>query len=1111
MTTTRFVRTVVAFAIVVACTSYALAEDGKTHVLFDGKDLSGWKQCGPGSFELTDGTLVSRGGMGLFWYEKQQFGDFVYTVEWKTTKKSDNSGVYFRFPDPGNDPWNAVKNGYEAQIQDSATKNRTGSVYNVKESTTLASKAPGEWNTYEITCVGQNITIKLNGTVVNEYTGKLGTKGFVGIQNHDPGSTVTFRNIKVTELPEGGEAIHAAAKENGADLAPGLVGEYFRDVNEIDKLKDAKPFLVRVDKNVNVRRAEGQFASSKLATNFGVRWTGVLKVAKDGPHVFTLQSDDDSRLVIDDKVVLEKIKGDVEKQFPSKPVDLTKGEHRVRVEFTQGMGPAGITLRWKQPGAEKATPIGPEFFAHTKGSENIAFDKKGWDELKFDSKSAGAPYERMDYGPFLSGTLGAGDGNEALKGIAIKLGKDDADATVLFDTEMLRFAGGWTGGFLSYTGVAFDGQHGPFPTAVGDIVFTTKWQPGVREGSQDFKDPRPKPFGPLPHEWGRYKGLYRHGNRVVLHYTIGKTDVLDTPSMQKSGDAVVFLRTIKMSKSDQQITMAVTKADEDAGVNVVVTGGGAKIETVDGQRCVIFPRRDKDTVYCIAIAKDDAVKADALKQLASKPENIDELVKPAPGIYTKTVELKGTLGTGDGPYVVDTITAPEQNPYNSWIRFAGLDFFSDGRAALTTWSGDIWVVSGIDDKLDKLTWKRFASGLFQPLGLKIVNDQVYALGRDQITRFTDSNNDGEADFYECFNNDCQVSDSFHEFSFDLQQDKEGNFYYAKAGPVRPGGRGWQTITDNNGCVLKVSKDGSKFEVYATGVRAPNGMGAGPNGEISVADNEGTWTPTCRLSIVKPHAFLGVVDLAHKDKPPTEYDKPICWLPHGEVDNSSGGQVWVPNDKWGPFQGDMLHLSYGKCALFKVMYEDMGDGLLQGGVVQFPLGFETGICRARFNPKDNQLYVAGLKGWQTTATKDGAFQRVRYTGKPVTMPTKLHVAADGVQITFTNPIDKSAAKDKENYAVEQWNYLWTSEYGSPEVSAEDPSVKERDPMEVESASVSEDGKTIFLKIPDLKPVMQQKIQMKLKGADGKDVNYSIFHTINKLGAPSNGAATAAAGK
>src|SRR5688572_11814904 len=204
MTPTRSTRSVVAALALFACftTSAALAEDAKEHVLFDGTNTTGWKQCGPGSFELKDGTLVSKGGMGLFWYEKQQFGDFVYTVEWKTTKTDDNSGVYFRFPDPGSDPWNAVKKGYEVQINDAATtKNRTGSLYNMKESTTLASKPPGEWNTYEVKAVGQQITVKLNGVVVNEYTGKLPPRGFVGIQNHDAKSTVAFRNIKLVELP----------------------------------------------------------------------------------------------------------------------------------------------------------------------------------------------------------------------------------------------------------------------------------------------------------------------------------------------------------------------------------------------------------------------------------------------------------------------------------------------------------------------------------------------------------------------------------------------------------------------------------------------------------------------------------------------------------------------------------------------------------------------------------------------------------------------------------------------------------------------------------------------------------------------------------------------
>ena len=67
------------------------------------------------------------------------------------------------------------------------------------------------------------------------------------------------------------------------------------------------------------------------------------------------------------------------------------------------------------------------------------------------------------------------------------------------------------------------------------------------------------------------------------------------------------------------------------------------------------------------------------------------------------VATTGTLGKETGPYVVDTLTAPEQNPYKSWLRFTGLDFFPDGRAALCTWSGDVWVVSGINDTLEKLT------------------------------------------------------------------------------------------------------------------------------------------------------------------------------------------------------------------------------------------------------------------------------------------------------------------------------------------------------------------------------------------------------------------------
>ena len=172
----------------------------------------------------------------------------------------------------------------------------------------------------------------------------------------------------------------------------------------------------------------------------------------------------------------------------------------------------------------------------------------------------------------------------------------------------------------------------------------------------------------------------------------------------------------------------------------------------------------------------------------------------------------------------------------------GLDFFPDGRAAVCTFHGDVFIVSGLDAALQQVTWRRFATGLYHPLGLKIVNGEIYVSGRDGITRLRDLDGDGEADSYEVFNWDVKVTKSFHEFVFDLQTDPAGNFYFAKAGPVKNGGRGFDRITEHHGCLFRVPPDGSKLEVIATGFRAPNGIGVGPIGEITSGDNEGTWTP-----------------------------------------------------------------------------------------------------------------------------------------------------------------------------------------------------------------------------------------------------------------------------
>ncbi len=160
--------------------------------------VDGWKQCGPGSFERKDGTLVSEGGMGMLWHP-HPFQDFVLMLEWKVGRREDNSGVFVRFPDPGDDPWVAVKKGYEVQICDTAdAKHRTGSIYDFKDSTEIPTRA--DWNQYEIAVVGQKYAVRINGKLVNEFTGDRSLEGHVGLQNHDAESRVAYRNIRVVEL-----------------------------------------------------------------------------------------------------------------------------------------------------------------------------------------------------------------------------------------------------------------------------------------------------------------------------------------------------------------------------------------------------------------------------------------------------------------------------------------------------------------------------------------------------------------------------------------------------------------------------------------------------------------------------------------------------------------------------------------------------------------------------------------------------------------------------------------------------------------------------------------------------------------------------------------------
>ncbi len=180
--------------------------------IWDGETLDGWRASeNPESFSVEDGKIVVDGPRGHLFYEGPvadggDFLNFEFQAEVYTYPNA-NSGVFFhtKFQDEG---W--PQHGYEAQVNATHRDPRkTGSLYAVKDVMDIAPHEDNEWFTYYIKVNGKDITFKVNGETVLEFTepeDREGTirlsRGTIALQAHDPDSRIYFRNLNVRILPD---------------------------------------------------------------------------------------------------------------------------------------------------------------------------------------------------------------------------------------------------------------------------------------------------------------------------------------------------------------------------------------------------------------------------------------------------------------------------------------------------------------------------------------------------------------------------------------------------------------------------------------------------------------------------------------------------------------------------------------------------------------------------------------------------------------------------------------------------------------------------------------------------------------------------------------------
>jgi mono/diheme cytochrome c family protein len=303
--------------------------------------------------------------------------------------------------------------------------------------------------------------------------------------------------------------------------------------------------------------------------------------------------------------------------------------------------------------------------------------------------------------------------------------------------------------------------------------------------------------------------------------------------------------------------------------------------------------------------------------------------------------------------------------------------------------------------------------------------------------------------------------------------------------------GFRAGSAHSGSVQEISADGRSIRAFATGLREPN-IGVHPRtGQIASSDQQGNFVPSTPVYLLRDGGYYNVPPTAH-GADTTTGQPPLVWIPH-EVDASGAGEVWITGNRMG-FAGDALvHLSYARPGPFRVYMDSTPSGV-QGAIATLPGTFATPTLKGRMHPTDGQLYLAGFQIWQSNAKDVSSLTRLRFTGRPSTLPLAVHAGQQGIVVRFASRLDAAAARDASRDQVQSWSYRRTSSYGSGHFNRDGTAGHDRASV---AAHLSADGRSVLLVVPDMRPVMQLELDYDLRSASGVPMKNALYLTVRSV--------------
>ena len=446
-------------------------------------------------------------------------------------------------------------------------------------------------------------------------------------------------------------------------------------------------------------------------------------------------------------------------------------------------------------------------------------------------------------------------------------------------------------------------------------------------------------------------------------------------------------------------------------------------------------------------------------------------------------------------------------PKDTVIEAGAFALMPDGRIAVGTRRGEIYIIDGVDAPKPNPTFHRFASGLDEIFGLTWQDNAFRVTQSCELTRVSDANNDGVADRFETIS-DAWGYANYHEYAFGSKLDANGNQFVALGLSAS-----YYSHALNRGFIMKVDSQG-KSTAFASGLRSPGGIGFNEHDSLFYIESQGPWNCACSLKAVSPNSFHGhpasfpwykySPELGAEPEMPNsgsrilvEKNRVKQLVPYAVVfpyirmgRSITGFNVDRTGGKFGPFEDQIFLGDYTQSIIMRATTEQV-NGVWQGACYPFREGLSTGILNVEFTANGNLLCGGTNRGWPVRGIKPFALERLEWSGKMPFEIQRVTIEPDGFKIAFTKPIEATTGNDSNSYQLSGFTYPYHAGYGGPEI--------EQYQVAVTSVELADDGMSATITVDKLKPGFVYELDLiKIRSSDNEELLHrNAFYTVNEL--------------